>query len=81
MTITVQATYEDGVLKPATPLQLAEHQQVEVVIRTPKVQKSSDSKPTRSIADESYGMLKWTGDPETLRKLIEDPEYGIMESP
>jgi len=34
MTITVQATYEDGVLKPATPLPFVEHQQVEIEILT-----------------------------------------------
>jgi predicted DNA-binding antitoxin AbrB/MazE fold protein len=28
MTITIDATYEDGVLKPAQPLPLAEHEKV-----------------------------------------------------
>jgi predicted DNA-binding antitoxin AbrB/MazE fold protein len=32
MTITVQATYEGGVLKPAEPLPLAEHAQVRVTV-------------------------------------------------
>jgi predicted DNA-binding antitoxin AbrB/MazE fold protein len=36
MTITVEATYEGGVLKPARPLPLAEHAQVEVTIQTPR---------------------------------------------
>jgi predicted DNA-binding antitoxin AbrB/MazE fold protein len=34
MTITVDATYEGGILKPVRPLPLAEHQQVEVTIHT-----------------------------------------------
>ena len=32
MTITIDATYEDGVLKPAQPLPLAEHAQVRVTV-------------------------------------------------
>jgi predicted DNA-binding antitoxin AbrB/MazE fold protein len=32
MAITVQATYENGVLKPAQPVPLKEHAKVEIVI-------------------------------------------------
>jgi len=32
MTITIDATYENGVLKPAQPLPLAEHAQVRVTV-------------------------------------------------
>lgn len=32
MTITVDATYEDGVLKPAQPLPLSEHEKVRVTV-------------------------------------------------
>jgi predicted DNA-binding antitoxin AbrB/MazE fold protein len=32
MTITVEAVYEDGVLKPAQPLQLKEHEKVHVTV-------------------------------------------------
>ena len=35
MTITIEATYENGVLKPAQPLPLKEHEKVEILIRTP----------------------------------------------
>ena len=35
MTITTEATYENGVLRPAQPLPLREQEKVEVVIRTP----------------------------------------------
>ncbi len=34
MTLTVEATYENGVLKPAQPLPLKEFEKVEVMIRT-----------------------------------------------
>jgi predicted DNA-binding antitoxin AbrB/MazE fold protein len=32
MAITVDATYENGVLKPSRPLSLREHQQVQITI-------------------------------------------------
>ena len=32
MTITIEATYEDGVLRPARPLPLAEHEKVRVTV-------------------------------------------------
>src|SRR5438105_10322811 len=32
MTITIDATYEDGVLKPAEPLPLSEHEKVRVTV-------------------------------------------------
>jgi predicted DNA-binding antitoxin AbrB/MazE fold protein len=34
MTLTIEATYEDGVLRPAQPLPLQEHEKVDVMIRT-----------------------------------------------
>ena len=35
MVFTVEATYENGLLRPALPLPLKEREKVEVVIRTP----------------------------------------------
>ena len=35
MTIVVKAIYEDGVLKPKSPLQLEEHSEVEVLVMLP----------------------------------------------
>lgn len=35
MTLTIEATYENGVLRPAQPLPLKEHARVEVVIHAP----------------------------------------------
>jgi predicted DNA-binding antitoxin AbrB/MazE fold protein len=70
MAITVDATYENGVLKPAEPLPLEEHDKVRVTIE-----------PAITWAERTAGMLKWTGDPEILRRIAEDEEFGIMESP
>jgi predicted DNA-binding antitoxin AbrB/MazE fold protein len=70
MSITIDATYEDGVLKPSSPLPFKEHEMVRVTL-VPKI----------SLARQTAGMIPWTGDAETLRRIAEDPEYGIMESP
>jgi predicted DNA-binding antitoxin AbrB/MazE fold protein len=70
MPLTIEAVYENGVLKPTQPLPLEEHEKVQVTIQA-----------ARSWAERTSGMLQWTGDPEVLRRIIEDPEFGIMESP
>jgi predicted DNA-binding antitoxin AbrB/MazE fold protein len=69
MAIVVEATYENGVLKPAEPLPLGEHEKVRVTVE-----------PAQRWAERTYGLLRWTGDPETLRRIAEDPEFGIREA-
>jgi predicted DNA-binding antitoxin AbrB/MazE fold protein len=70
MALTVEAMYENGVLKPLQPLPLKEHERVTVVVR-----------PTVSLARQTAGMVPWTGDVETLERITRDPEFGILESP
>jgi predicted DNA-binding antitoxin AbrB/MazE fold protein len=70
MPITVEATYENGVLKPAQPLPLQEHEKVKLTVH-----------PAVSIARQTAGMIPWTGDMETLQRIAEDDEFGILESP
>jgi predicted DNA-binding antitoxin AbrB/MazE fold protein len=70
MTLTVEAVYENGVLKLASPLPLQEHEKVRVTIEA-----------KTSWAEATAGMLQWTGDPELLRRIAEDDEFSILESP
>ncbi len=70
MTLTVEAVYENGVLKPAQPLPLKEQEKVSITIR-----------PAISIARQTAGLVRWTGDLEALDSLISDPENSILESP
>jgi predicted DNA-binding antitoxin AbrB/MazE fold protein len=70
MTLTVEAVYENGVLKPAQPLPLKEQEKVSITIR-----------PAISVARQTAGMVRWTGDLPTLDYLISDPENSIVESP
>jgi predicted DNA-binding antitoxin AbrB/MazE fold protein len=76
MPITVEAVYENGVLKPTEPLPLKEHEKVRLSIHpTANVQKALEA------VDRSYGLIHWTGDTETLRRIAEHDEFGILESP
>ena len=70
MTITIEATYQNGTLKPAQPLPLKEHEKVIVTIQ-----------PAISLARQTAGMVPWTGDVETLERIARDPEFGVLESP
>ncbi len=70
MNLEVEATYEDGVLKPDRALPLQEHERVTVSIA-----------PRPSRIRRMAGFLKWHGDPEVLRRIAEDPDIGDVESP
>jgi predicted DNA-binding antitoxin AbrB/MazE fold protein len=76
MTITAEAVYENGVLKPKQPLPLREHEKVEILIRTPVQIQAAVNAVRRSA-----GMVPWTGDAEALRRIAVDPEFGLEESP
>ena len=68
MTHTLEATYENGLLRLSHPLPLVANQKVRVTIET-------ESAPIV----QAYGVLAWKGDHETLRMLAEDPEFGPQE--
>ena len=70
MSIEVDAIYENGSLKLDRPLPLSEKQRVKVVVQA-----------KTSLAEQTYGIIGWTGDPEVVRKIAFDPEAGILESP
>ena len=53
MTLTIEAIYENGVLKPAQPLPLKEQERVQVTVHT-----------ANNWVTETAGMIKWTGDHE-----------------
>ena len=64
MSLTVEAIYEDGVLKPSEPLPLTEGAKVRVTVHT-------DSSPLV----RAQGIMGWTGDAETLERIALDPEF------
>jgi predicted DNA-binding antitoxin AbrB/MazE fold protein len=76
MLLTIEATYENGVLKPNEPLPLKENEQVRLSI-TPL----ADIQEALDAVRRSAGLIPWTGDAETLQQIAEDDELGLMESP
>jgi predicted DNA-binding antitoxin AbrB/MazE fold protein len=70
MTLSVEAVYEDGVLKPAQPLPFPEHEKVRVTIL-----------PAVDWVQQTYGLCGWKGDPEELRRLALAPDLDLGEGP
>jgi len=68
MSIEVEATYENGVLKLDSPVPLQEQERVVVVI-----------KPKVSRVKRLYGLIRWTGDAAALDYLIRSPENHPWE--
>jgi predicted DNA-binding antitoxin AbrB/MazE fold protein len=69
MTISVDAVYEGGVLRPLQPLPLADHSRVHVTI-----------KPAADWIDATAGILGWTGSGEELDYFALDPDLDPQES-
>ncbi len=69
MTLTVEATYENGVLKLARPLPVQEHAKVQVTVQTPG-----------NWVDATAGIMGWTGSSEELDYFALDPELDPQES-
>lgn len=63
MNLTVQAVYENGVLKPEKPLPLKEHERVQVTIEA-----------CRSPLLEAYGIMGFKGTAEEADYFALDPE-------
>jgi predicted DNA-binding antitoxin AbrB/MazE fold protein len=76
MPLTVEAIYENGVLKPAQPLPLLEREKVHLTVHT-----LADTQVALQAVEQSYGLLAWRGDCETLERIALDDEFSILESP
>jgi predicted DNA-binding antitoxin AbrB/MazE fold protein len=74
MSITVEAVYENGVLRPIEALPLGEHDRVRVTVHMP-----NELPDTSDVVEGSYGLVKWPGDATTLDRLIMDAEFGPEE--
>jgi predicted DNA-binding antitoxin AbrB/MazE fold protein len=67
MSITIEATYENGMLKPSQPLPLKEREKVQVTVQ-----------PIHT-SRRGYGLIQWTGSLEDLDYLINDSENDPVE--
>jgi predicted DNA-binding antitoxin AbrB/MazE fold protein len=63
MPLNVEAIYENGVLKPAQPLPLTEHEKVQLTV----VRETS-------LAEQTYGLIGWKGDAATFDRLLAEAE-------
>jgi len=61
-----EAVYAHGTLKLAHELPLQEGQKVTITIH-----------PAGSAAERLYGLVPWTGDPEELHRVLDDPDEGL----
>jgi predicted DNA-binding antitoxin AbrB/MazE fold protein len=70
MPITIEAVYEDGVLKPVQPLPLREHEKVQITVN-----------PVVSRARQTAGLMGWTGSAELADRFATDPELDFPPPP
>lgn len=63
MAITVEAVYENGVLKPTESLPLKEHEKVQVIVQ-----------PHVSNLADAYGIMGFQGTPEEADYFAQDPD-------
>jgi predicted DNA-binding antitoxin AbrB/MazE fold protein len=63
MAFTVEAVYENGVLKPAQPLALKEGEKVSVTIRTGE-----------TPLLRAYGIMGWEGSAEDAERFARDAD-------
>jgi predicted DNA-binding antitoxin AbrB/MazE fold protein len=68
MTLTVEAIYENGVLKPAQPLPLQEHEKVRITVEA-----------AVSHVRRSAGLIGWTGSQEDADFVALSPELDPQE--
>jgi predicted DNA-binding antitoxin AbrB/MazE fold protein len=68
MTITVEATYENGTLKLVVPLPLKENEKVRVTV---------ELGPSPLL--RAYGIMGWKGDAATIERVALDQEFDPLE--
>jgi predicted DNA-binding antitoxin AbrB/MazE fold protein len=68
MPFTVEAIYENGVLKPVRPLPLKEHERVQITVET-----------AVSRVRQTAGLIGWTGSQEDADFVALSPEFDPQE--
>lgn len=69
MAFSVEAIYENGVLKPVQPLPLREHEKVQLTVR-----------PAMSRVRQTAGLIGWTGSQEDADYIALSPELDPQEN-
>ena len=66
MSLEIEATYENGVLKPSQALPLQEGQRVKFTIE-----------PARSAVERLSGLIQWKGSWEDFEYLVESDDNSL----
>ncbi len=70
MSLTVEAVYENGVLKPVEPLPLKEQERVHITIV-----------PRSNWVRDTYGICGWEGSAEEAERFATDAELDFPPPP
>jgi len=70
MTITIDAVFENGILRPLKPPPVPDGQRVRLTLEA-----------IPSLTQQTAGMVKWTGDSEELQRFMEDPQFDLENCP
>jgi predicted DNA-binding antitoxin AbrB/MazE fold protein len=66
--LTIEAVYENSVLKPKQPLSLTEHQTVQIFLQT-------QTSPLLA----AYSSVDWKGSTQVIERLALDPEFDPLD--
>ena len=70
MSLTIEAIYENGVLKPAQPLPFREHEKVRVTVQ-----------PASNCVQATHGICGWKGSAEEAERFASDSELDFPAAP
>jgi predicted DNA-binding antitoxin AbrB/MazE fold protein len=62
MTMTIDAIYENGLLRPQQPLPLREHERVRITLQTEEVR-----------VRQTQGLIGWQGAPDVVERVALSP--------
>jgi predicted DNA-binding antitoxin AbrB/MazE fold protein len=68
MTLTIEAVYENGVLRPTQPLPFQERQKVQIIVRS-----------ALSRVRQTAGLIGWTGSQEEADFVAQSPDLDPQE--
>jgi predicted DNA-binding antitoxin AbrB/MazE fold protein len=68
MTLTIEAVYENGVLKPAQPLPLKEREKDQITLQA-----------AESRVRQTAGLMGWTGSQQDADFVALSPELDSLE--
>ena len=73
MTLTIEATYENGVFVPVQPVNLVNHERVRLTVERP-----AGLSPLEIVRRRRGNRIKI--DPELAQEIARSPEFNIEES-